>query len=411
MSEKKQIVFIEFYSLPMIYKTAKLFRKKGYETVLIRILEQNSNDKDFYDKAYDKVIDFKIKHIRDKNIFKIINCQRDRIKSIITSLFLSYNLKPYVVIGRGTPDIPIAFFRILFRNYPFIYFPYDIRNQGDIEFEKKKDYWLEIKAERFLFENSDGILHKGAPEELNLKYMNGRILGNNIKLSRLQLAFHPYCSKEFIIPLNKDKLSKKDNEIHIVSVGGISKQKKEFYEFIFNSYRKIPENKIHIHFYFCYDVNKEFNYKEWELSVKDFMKDSNVLARKYFHIHPPLNPKKVSLEISKYDFGAAGDYNIYKENGIEPLFSIGNKMSSYFEAGIPFIFGKNYKFMKRLAQKYDIAIYWPKSFKNFRKYLKSLDYKKLEKNIVKAREDFSMEKHFPKLMKFVEEVVSSRGSR
>ena len=47
MNSKKQIVFIESYSTVMTYKIAKLFKKNGYETVLIRLLEQKLSDDKF----------------------------------------------------------------------------------------------------------------------------------------------------------------------------------------------------------------------------------------------------------------------------------------------------------------------------------------------------------------------------
>ena len=63
-----------------------------------------------------------------------------------------------------------------------------------------------------MFENSDGIIHKGSPDELNPEYVNDRVLGPNIKLPKFKLSFPPYCSMDFIVPINNKKLSKKDKE-------------------------------------------------------------------------------------------------------------------------------------------------------------------------------------------------------
>ena len=59
---------------------------------------------------------------------------------------------------------------------------------------------FEINSEKFCFEKADGIIHKGAPDEL--KFLEGRIF-EKINFAPLQLTFHPYCSKEFMIPFNK----------------------------------------------------------------------------------------------------------------------------------------------------------------------------------------------------------------
>lgn len=406
--EKKQIVFIEFYSSVMIYKIAKLLKEKGYETVLIRLLQQNSFDRDFYDLAFDKVINFEIKHFKlEKNLLQILFRQVKQLKSLFFAFKSVKKLKPYVVFGRSLPNLPIAIFRIIFIKYPFIYFPYDIRSQLDSEFYREKIDRLELKSERFLFEKSNGIMHKGAPEELNPENINGRLLGNNINISGLQLVFHPYCSREFIIPLNKNKLSKKNGEMHFVYVGGVSKLKEEFYEEVLNAFEKIPENKIHLHFYFCYDTAKELDIKKWKKFIEDFMKKCKHPNKKYFHFHLPHNPFDIIKEISKYDFGI-GFYDFYTKNGIEPNFSIGNKTSTYLEAGIPFIYPKDYLFLDKLMKKFGSGVSWPNEMNDLKRKFKKFDYKKFEKNILNAREDFLMEKHYKELEDFIEKVVSNR---
>ncbi len=236
----KQIVFIENHSTVMLYKIAKKFKEKGYETILIRLLKPTKMDTEFYDSDYSKVINLNLINSKPKytQVFKIFN-----------SLML-FKLKPYIIFGKANPNIPIAFFRRFFKNIPFVYFPYDIRcHSCHPNPEKAKILHnlsnREINAERYNFENADGILHKGNPNEL--KYLNGRMLGNNIKLPKNKICFHPYCSKEFMIPLNKNKLSKKDGEIHMVylTTGGILS--KDSYEPFMALARKLNKLKIHFH--------------------------------------------------------------------------------------------------------------------------------------------------------------------
>ena len=42
-----------------------------------------------------------------------------------------------------------------------------------------------------------------------------------------------------------------------------------------------------------------------------------------------------------------------------------------------------------------------------RKMIEKINYQEVEKKILKAREDFLMEKQFPKLEKFIEEIAST----
>ena len=60
--KKKQIIFLESYATVMFYKIAKEFKKKGYETILIRILKPDLSEKLFYNNAYNKVIDINLSH-------------------------------------------------------------------------------------------------------------------------------------------------------------------------------------------------------------------------------------------------------------------------------------------------------------------------------------------------------------
>ena len=406
---KKQIVFIEGYSYVITYKISKLFKEKGYETILIRLLEQVESDKRFYNQAYDKVIEFKLSYhkVTYKNLLKIIISNIKNLKFLITSFVNILRLKPYVIIGRAPLSSPIAFFRIFFKKTPFVYFPYDIRSQAfpTLEIAKKTLPSFEIKADRFCFEHSDGIMHKGAPNEL--KYLNGRMLGNNIKLPKHQIAFHPYCSKEFCVPTNKNKLSKDDGELHLVYIGGAGKRSKEFYSIFLKQSKEVIEQKIHIHFYFSLSIPNKEEPNEQDL-IRRFLEEYKDYPNiKYFHLEKSFNPKEIVKEISKYDFGISL-FTKHKEDGLEPGLGTGNKISTYLEAGIPFFYGKWYTFTNNLRKKYGINLILPKDIKDLRKIIKKLDYPKLEKNVLKMREDYSMEKQFPRLEKFIKDVVKTK---
>ncbi len=407
---KKQVVFIEPYQTVMIYKMAKEFRKRGYETILIRILEPDKTNEDLYKTAYNKIIDMDLIYtkVSNKNLGKISFTFLKKSKTFAYALKNLFMLKPYVVIGRAPLSTPLIFFKTFFRNSPFIYFPYDIRSQAFETFEDAKKVFpvFEIKADRYCFENSDGLLHKGGPDELN--YISGRMLGDNIKLPDITLSFQPYCSDEFIIPINKNKVSK-DGKIHFVYIGGTGKPSKDFYYAQFSSLRNVLDQKIHIHMYFSSDVNFSKNQEEEkQIAIKDFYetykKDKSI---KYFHIHDSLGPKEIIKEISQYDFGMFMT-TLSLIAGIEPKFCTGNKISSYLEAGIPFFYRNNYEFINKLMKKYDLDFVYPEDFKDLPKIVKKINKKQMEKNVIKAREAFNINKHFPRLEEFVKQVVSHK---
>jgi len=409
--EKKQIVFSESYSSVMIYKMAILLKEKGYETVLIRLLEQNEIDNKFFNRAFDKVINLNMDHfsINKKFFLPIVFSQIKKSVNYMKCFISIYRLKPYVFIGKAKPNWYIALLRILFfRKTPFIYFPYDLRNQYTPEYVKKTVPNFEIKAEKYCFENSDAIIHKGAPEELESKYINGRSLGDNVKIPEKQLNYSPYCLKEFIVPINK-KLSEKDKDIHIVHVGGIKKMNDEFFsKNCFENFGDIIKQKIHMHLYFCNDVKEKIDIEAEHEFIKSFIeKNKDFPNINYLHIHDSYNPKALIKEIAKYDYGTFIPLVDDNNADLEWKFCSGNKIATYFEAGIPLFHDSKTPYIGRILKSYDVDLVYPENLKDIKKMIKKLNYKKLQKNVLKAREDFLMDKHLERLEEFIKEVVES----
>lgn len=162
--------------------------------------------------------------------------------------------------------------------------------------------------------NIEGIANRGAHgriyvSELQMKEANKlydidldtSIVIHNYILRGSILPFKiPYCNppknyEEYLsrvktfehkIP-NLSKLSNTEGEIHIVYEGGISpcsERHRSFYQ----SFKKITDNKIHIHIYpVLYD-------EKYELES---------LKNPCFHYYQPVSPDKIIQELGKYDFG------------------------------------------------------------------------------------------------------------
>lgn len=412
---KKKIVFLESFPEVMTYKIAKIFKKKGYQTISLRILEsKDSSFNNFYKDAYDEIKSFDLSFFRMdfKNLPSILFSLLKNLENIAKTSFFILRLKPDLIFARAKPNWPCALMRIFFKKIPLIYFPYDIRSEdcSSIEIAKKKGLKnFEIKSEKFCFENADGIIHKGAPNELT--FLEGRIF-KKIKFSPLQLNFHPYCSKEFIIPFNKNKLSKKDKEMHIVEVRSISSVDVKEFSFFFDYAEEFEKNKIHLHFYTKPNtLSKE---EIMESFKKIYKKEIN---SKYFHLHDPKNPKELIKEISKFDFGIfVLPFSDREDGGYIPLQTIvglGNKQSSYLEAGLPFFYPPEIKYLDSMMSQYGLRLWIKdkKDIKNIKKIVSQLNYKELENKIKIARDDFLMEKHFPELEEFIQKVINRKKSQ
>jgi 8-oxo-dGTP pyrophosphatase MutT (NUDIX family) len=177
----------------------------------------------------------------------------------------------------------------------------------------------------------------------------------------------------------------------------------ESIKYYIKTIKKLIEQKIHIHIYS----------KTQHLSKEEDMKNSALLANEffgnpYFHIEYSVDPRKLINEISKYDFGL--DFVDFGKPSnypfIFPRFNTGNRTASYLEAGIPFFVNTIYEFECRMAKEYGIGLFLDPmhDFGSFSEKLKKINYKKLERNVLKARADYNMKKQFKRLEKFIEDI-------
>lgn len=397
---KKQIVFAEGFTTAFTFKLAKILKRKGYETVLIVLLGDPSIK--YGRQEFDKIINLDARFMKAnlKNLSKIIKYSLSKHKEIAEAIKEIRKLKPYVVIGRATPNWLWVLFRKKFRKYPFIYFPYDIRSFGfkNVEHAKKLGVpKFELKAEKYCFEHADGIIHKG--DENELKYLNENVIGK-VNIKAPVLHFPPYCDKDYTVPINKNKLPKKNKEIHLVFVGHVVtniQKKEDSWE---ESIAEILKQKMHLHIY-----GKTAYLSDEELK-KNFFKSylTKFIGNKYFHtVFKTMGYKKLIKEISKYDFGIWMGYGYEKTKHIG--FGSGNKMATYLEAGLPFVYYKNHWFIDKLMTKYGLKLaVTPDEIKNLKKTLKKINYERYLKNVVMARRDFEIKHNLPRLEKFFKEV-------
>ena len=395
MIEKKQIVFVEAGPNIVGFKRAKALKEKGYETVLINFLKFK---KDFYKPAYDKIIDFNLNafSMSIKNGFNIIK----NSPKILRKIFEIKKLNPYVVIGTAAP-YPLwlpALTRKIIKKTPFIFFPYDV---NALKYKKKEYYKkagipnFELKAEKYLFENSDGIIFKG--EEYGF-------VKKKFKIRCPVITFPPYCSKEFIVPINKNKLSNKDKGIHIVYVGYIENEKDIPSAFGLGTWecsiKGLLKQKIHFHLY-----SRQYNLIKHSEVYKKFLKN------KYFHLHKPLDSKKIIGEISKYDFGCSFpefNFNILNKKILTTC--TGNKLASYLEAGIPFVYWNSlFRYQDKILKKQGINLgISKKEFNSLKLRLKKINYERIIKRILLFRNKFEIYNNIHKLEDFFEKCIKCK---
>jgi len=159
---------------------------------------------------------------------------------------------------------------------------------------------------------------------------------------------------------------------------------------------------IHSHFYL--KIEHISNDKEKEQIKNLFAPFSD---NKLLHFHPKLNPKQIVSEISKYDFG------FWITHGLdvpEVKNGMGNRLSTYLEAGVPLIYDHHSIFINKLMKSYGLQIYFDESnLSKIKKILEKLNKREIAKKIIDARNDFDMNKNFIRLEDFIKKVVKNKN--
>lgn len=153
------------------------------------------------------------------------------------------------------------------------------------------------------------------------------------KSSERELQFLLYCDEKLFVNVTK-KLSDEYGEIHLVYTGCISSNSEEKYIYFIPLARTMAKQQLHLHIYpsnLSGVKNRDANiYREYyELDKKE----------KYFHFHKPVPYKELSKEIAKYDWGLwiHPEGVTYRTCPEKRKVSMGNKLFSYLEAGLPII--------------------------------------------------------------------------
>jgi len=395
----KKVLFVESGPTDSFSKLPYMLRKKGYHTTLLTLV--GDSPEGFIKKSYDKMISFNFKFfkINLKNLPAILLYSAKKFLFVLKAFIQALFLHPDIVISRATPSWLCYLAKKYYYNSLFIYFPYDIRSFSYTDLrEALKDGTpkFEIKAERYCFENSDGILHKGFEDEL--QNLNEKVLGENIKVKCPNILFFPYCLPELVVQLPNIKKNKK-NEIHIVYVGHIATNKDWM-----DNFAKIINQKIHLHLY-----GRTANLSKEEEKIHLQSIEPSLLKSPYFHLHPAVDQEKLPQEISKYDYGF---FSFNNKKSYFVATAIGNKIASYLEAGIPILCFKNYVLIDQLISKYKIGISIENNkLKNLRKILSKNKPEKFMKSIPKARREFSIENRLLELERFFDVVARYKNSR
>ncbi len=363
------------------YKLAKSLRKKGIKTSAFYI---KKCDRQFYESAFNEITCLELPNMKAKTVFIEFFKNPAKFTKFFYKLFTA---KSDISITEAPPNYLAAFYLWALKGRTKrVLFPYDIfsaRVKNPSVLTGKQTL-----GEKYSFKNADAIMYKEGSGVLNL-------LPKDYDIDKKPALFMPMYSIEewFANPKKIEKLSKKDGEIHIVNPSAFFGGESVIYNSMIPYITEIIKQKIHLHFYVSGDLKavEEKGHKEVALNNPELIK--------YFHIHKFVAPEKLAEEISKYDLGLYLTHYTNLANPDFPQYTSGNKISSYMEAGIPFVVKEENKLNSNLARKNGIGVV-VKDIDEMKKAIEKFDLKKAEQNVLKFREKYTFDNHASEIIKF-----------
>lgn len=354
-------------------------------TVLRIFIEHLRENYNIFFISYSKELQYlKIKKMLGKNIFFVDEkSPKNMLKLILTSfrillrnkinIFLAYHNH---FIKNGMMLLIVKWF---FSDINRIYFPYDILSYAFPEKLKyKSKNRISYLFDRICFENSHKIITKGFENEL--KYLQ-----DTYKIHKKpHFAFNLLIEEKDTVNKTATML-KKDDKIHLVSIGGV----------------KNP-------------IIGDNNY----IVFKELLKEKNIVLHVYSHtsklledlkhnknlsIHPYINDhNELTKEISKYDFGISLSSPV-QIDFIQAKMASGVRVYDYLSAGLPIIIDSEHTSMANMITKNNFGIVIPlKDIKNIIHYIDKCDYSSLISFVKENREKNFVDKNIDKLTLFLE---------
>lgn len=384
----KTICFVKYDAQIRIYKQAKAVRSTGKYKLVLICEKCNYN---LLKDVFDEIIFYGLLSNKNNNYLsryfnygsnKVFGYGKKNLEKIINytdvNIFHTHaepNNIPRIVMENS--KVPVVF-----DSQDFSGISFGLENLD----KKTKD------DEKYCFEHAAGICHKGPRFEIDYYRQHGY----NIKSPEIQ--WMDYCDKDLFVKNNVKKLSQEDGEIHLVHTGTISNNPKYRYKYLIPLGIKLARQKIHLHIYpsnhYEYKTSKEYI----ELEKKE----------KFFHFHDFVPYSELTQEIAKYDW-----HSHILEYFVGPMFtpekqrvSMGNKLFTSLEAGLPMIVSPQLECIRELVEKYGIGIIVKdEDLNTLKQIIEKYDYVDLKRNVIKAREALSLSNQVPRLEKFYEKLM------
>jgi hypothetical protein len=298
-------------------------------------------------------------------------------------------LRPFDVLHSMTPPVQLSRLAIACSGVPSVFDQYDLilQSYGDGYMWKS-----EVADERWCFEHAQGFVHKGPASEIQFYRDRG------YRLDGQELSYPDGCDEAFFKPLNTPKMSDSDGEWHVAYAGGIHGPGKPFD--LFDEFSAMASQGIHLHIYPA----------PWSKEHEDLAQYGKSGDR--IHLHEPLPYPDLASELSKCDFGFYYwdiDPSEFPDVARKVKTAAGNKIPSYYEAGLPVIVGASLEYSAAMVQADGAGvIVEPGKLDGLARHLDSVNMGEMLKAVGAARERLSVKSQGRSLLEFYRRMLAER---
>jgi hypothetical protein len=258
------------------------------------------------------------------------------------------------------------------------------------------DYAREMDAQGRIYALADGVIMKDAPETLD--FLEDRF---GVRQEEI-LHFYHYFSQGMAAPGPVEKLSAATGETHLVYAGGVVNNPDwhnyPIYSSLLTAARVLADQRIHLTVYNAGDSTGQ-GYEEYLRLDEECP---------YFHYAFAVPYDELKNVLPRHDFGwFCFDFSHARENPVFLRTTMGSKVFTYLEAGLPVLVSPEQTFITRVITEWlgtGLAVSFD-ALPGLSGILAGVDRGKLAANIEQARREWTYERHAPRLGAFYERLA------
>lgn len=316
----------------------------------------------------------------DEFFDKFVKLDRPNLDQNIHQLIKQF--KPSLVHSHNAPDYMTVSALNTIEDTPIIHDIHDsltIRNTGyhpsDDE-EKIKEY---AENEKIATEQSDGRIYvsKGVRDYIQQRYNVDPLF---------DIVFPNYVPEDLIPKTFSRKLSKEDEETHIVYAGTISSKIEGHHYELRGIFREIAEQGVHIH---IYASREDEAYRM--LADRD----------RCIHYHGHLDQRALLPELTQYDYGWAGFNDALNSEHLDV--ALPNKAFEYIACGLP-ILTFPHKTLKEFVEQHQVGVVL-RDLDELQEALREVQG--LQESVNRKRFEFTVEKNIDRLIDYYAGFIKS----